>query len=197
MKEKIVNLNDKLFVGSGYEREAYMHPDDSNRLIKVVRKDRKDKQTKREIRYLSRLKKRLPKDGWRHISHFYGTCMTNLGRGQVVELIRDFNGEISQNFQYYMDCDGLGTYKNELNELREHLLKYRIIFNYDMSPHNLMLRRVEEDKKELVLVDAIGDVVAIPILNISPHLVRKKINRRWERFEKKLLKYIKKGVNNK
>lgn len=191
MKEKIVNLTDEFFIDSGDERVAYIHPDDLNKLIKVTRKDCKDIQSKRENRYFKKLQKRLSDEDWKHIPRFYGTCKTNLGDGQVVELIRDFDGEISKRLQFYIEKNGIKRYRHLLDELREYFLKHYIIFARDIATHNILLKRSNENEETLVLIDAIGDVVLIPILNIFPNQVRKKIARRWEHFEKKLTRYEK------
>lgn len=186
MSDKIINLTDDLLIGVGGMRLVHVHPEDKSKLIKTIKKTRKLKREKHEDRYYEKLTKILPNEdlAWQHLPRFYGICKTNLGRGQIVEAIRDFDGNISKLLKFYIKRDGLDAYAEELNSLKEYFLKYHIIFNYDISATNIVLKRVSQDKQILVLIDAFGDTVAIPILNIFPNLVRKKIIRRWERFEK-------------
>ncbi|PID62754.1 MAG: hypothetical protein CR974_03150 [Gammaproteobacteria bacterium] len=189
---KIINLTDAVKIGSGIERSVYVHPDNPNQLVKVVHPDEKDSQTKREVAYYEKLIARLPDtaEAWKHIPHFYGVQATNRGDCPVFEAIRDFDGEISKTFQFYLERDGLALYRSELDELKCYLLKYAILINSGIIwPVNLVLKRVNENEQILVVVDALGDPVAIKFFNLFPYFVKQKILRRWERLEKNLLKY--------
>ncbi len=193
-KDNLINLTNAIKIGSGSERSVYVHPDDPNKLVKVIHPNRKNLQTKRETNAYKRLLKRLPntEEAWRHLPRFYGMQDTNLGKGQVVETIRDFDGEISKTFQLYLEQNGTECYRTELEQLKSYLLKYCIIFNHDISsPVNLVLQRIDESQQVLVIIDALGDHTAIKILNAIPSLARQKIIRRWDRFENSLLKFKK------
>ena len=48
---------------------------------------------------------------------------TNKGDGFIVELIRDYDGEISKSFQHYIDKDGVDRYKEQLKEYKNFFLK--------------------------------------------------------------------------
>ncbi len=196
-KNTLIDLTNAIKIGSGSERSVYIHPDDPNKLVKVIHPNRKNLQTKRETNAYKRLVKRLPntKEVWKHLPRFYGMQDTNLGKGQVVETIRDFDGEISKTFLFYLEQDGVECYRAELEQLKSYFLKYCIIFNHDISsPVNLVLKRINETEQHLVLVDALGDHTAIKILNVIPYLARQKILRRWDKFENNLLKFKNKAM---
>ncbi len=184
-------LKNSTSIGSGSERSVYIHPNDPSKLVKIIHRN-KNLQTKREINHYKNLIRRLPNADkyWLHIPRYYGTQATDLGEGQVFEAIRDFDGQISKTFLFYLERDGVDSYREELDELKCYLLRYCIIFNHDISsPLNIVLKRTDHNKQRLVIVDALGDTIAIKLLNIIPYIVRKKILRRWERFEKNLLKF--------
>ncbi|WP_207680877.1 YrbL family protein [Desulfonema magnum] len=171
-------------IGKGIERECYIHPDDSGKIIKISSLA-PEIQTKREISYYKQLRKRK-KMNWNHIPKFYGEVSTNKGDGFVVELIRDFNGEISENFSFYIKKNGLDFYRKELETLKNYFINERVMFNYDISPDNLLLRRINKSESELVLIDALGDVVFINAFDYFNYFFKNKVLRRWSRFEKKI-----------
>lgn len=97
-----------------------------------------------------------------HLPNFYGRISTNLGDGFVVELIRDYDGQISKSLEWQLN-NGLAHSKllGYLNELKTYFLENLIIFNYDMSIKNLLFQKVSKNKARLVLIDGLGDVVFI------------------------------------
>ncbi|MBS9777968.1 MAG: hypothetical protein KGV50_04310 [Gammaproteobacteria bacterium] len=191
-KQHCINLQDAQKIGSGSERSVYIHPHDLNKLVKIIHEGRKNVQSKRETKSYEKLVKRLPNTvhSWSHIPRFYGIHETSLGKGQVVEAIRDYDNSISQTLEFYLKRDGVSAYRKELDELKNYFLKHIIIFNHDIASFlNIVVKRTSETEKTLVVVDALGDHTAIKILNVIPVLARQKIRRRWERLEKKLLEY--------
>lgn len=108
----------------------------------------------------------------------------------VVEVVRDYDGQISKNLTHYLSTGlGINHFRAELNQLKAYLIKYSIIFNYDMSADNLLYQRIDEKNGRLMIIDGLGDTVFIPLLNFFKSHVTKKILRRWERFEKELDKH--------
>lgn len=97
-------LKEEDFVGKGNERACYLHPEDKNKAVKVTYENnnrKKSKQTKIEVAYYKKLLKR-GLTNWKHLPKFYGEINTNKGKGFVVEIIRDYDGEISKTFAYYL-----------------------------------------------------------------------------------------------
>ncbi|RXJ55304.1 YrbL family protein [Candidatus Marinarcus aquaticus] len=185
-------LKDEDFVGKGNERACYVHPEDRNKAIKITYEgnNRKiSKQTQLETKYYQELIKRGMND-WKHLPEYFGEVETNKGKGFVVELVRDYDGEVSKTFAYYLEKDGVKAYQKELEEYREYFVKNSIIFNYGMMPKNILLRKNSESDCDLVLIDGLGDVSHFTLPNKIPYFARRRINRRWMKFVRKyLLKY--------
>ena len=175
-------------IGTGGSRKAYIHPIDHSKCVKVF-DGRKCIQSKREIAYYRQLEKRK-NFSWLHVPRFFGKVPTNKGPGMVVELVKDYDGKISRSLSHYLsDGCGIDRFRSELHQLKEYLLKYSIIFNYDMSQDNLLYQRLDRKEARLMIIDGLGDIVFIPLLNRLKGHVRKKILRRWGRFEGELRKH--------
>ena len=61
-------------MAKGYERDVYIHPEDPGKIIKVTRPSMHNIQTKREISYYKKLKKRK-KLNWNHLPKYYGEIL--------------------------------------------------------------------------------------------------------------------------
>ena len=184
----ILKLKEKDFIAKGSERACYLHPLDTNKAVKISYEQTigRDKQTKIEIDYYKELLKKTDMD-YTHLPKFYGEIKTDKGDGFIVELIRDYDGEVSKSFAYYLNRFGLEKYTNEIQEYKNYFLKNHIIFNYGMMPKNILLRKISEDEAHLVLIDGLGDITYFTFPNKIPFLATKKIKRRWEKFTKKYL----------
>jgi hypothetical protein len=172
-------------IGMGRERLCFVHPEDPRLAIKVS-KDGKSPQTEREIRFYRRLEAR---GGvyCKHIPDFHGTCETNRGKGIVVELIRNYDGEISRPMNWYLaQRYPLEEFVPFLDEVEQAFLEHLLIFNHDLTIANLLVRKTSASKFHLVAIDGLGDTVAIDWLDRLPCLVRRKIRRRWKRFIERL-----------
>ncbi|MEM7206538.1 MAG: YrbL family protein [Pseudomonadota bacterium] len=168
-------------IGRGRERVCYLHPQDSRKVIKLCHGDVR-KQTNREIDFYHRLQKRRISD-LKFVPNYFGTVETNLGSGIVTELISDYNGKISQSvLDVLKDGTAFDSFTDALADLKFHLLENRVIFNNDMYLGNILVRRTDHINFHLVIIDGLGDVVKIQLLNYIASLTRRKIERRWKRF---------------
>lgn len=172
--KSIIQIDSKP-VGSGVERSCYVHPHDRNLAIKIPT-GKRTKQTEREVKYYRQLAKRgLTR--FKNIPCFHGTAKTNLGEGMVVDLVRDYDGEISKSMQWYLlNGYSLPYFLEALEELKNFFLDNLIIFNYDMRSHNLLVQRYADGSFQLVMIDALGDIILIQLINRWKAQVRKKIN---------------------
>ena len=189
----MIILKDEDFVGKGNERACYIHPEDKNKAIKITYENnnrKESKQTKLEVNYYKELEKRRMTN-FKHLPKYFGEVKTDNGAGFVVELIRDFDGEVSKTFEYYLKKDGVLKYKKELEEYKQYFLDNCIIFNYGMMPKNILLRKNSETDFDLVLIDGLGDVTYFTFLNKIKYLAIRRINRRWDKFVKKYLEKYK------
>lgn len=168
-------------IGKGRERACYVHPEDPRRAIKIPFGSEMQ-QTRRDIKFYRRLKKRGLKQ-LHHVPAFHGWAETNLGEGIVVDLIRNYDGEISAPLNWYL-AQGvpIEEFAPYLEELKESFLQNLIIFNHDMTIGNLLVQKSSAASAQLIAIDGLGDTVAIDWLDNIPWLVRRKIRRRWKRF---------------
>ena len=168
-------------IGKGRERACYVHPEDPRKAIKISA-GKVSAQSRREIKFYRKLQKRggVVEE---HIPNFYGLCETNLGQGIVVDLIRNYDGEISRPLNWYL-AQGfpIGEFEPYLDELKQSFLQNLIIFNHDLTIGNLLVQKSSAIKVRLVAIDGLGDVIALDWLDYFPFLVRRKIRRRWARF---------------
>ena len=187
MNQTIVTL-DAPPIGEGRERRCFQHPDDAALLIKVSRGSDKV-QSRREIDFYRRLQKRTDVV-YTHIPRFHGVVETSLGEGMVVDLIRDFDDEISRSMRWYLNHGtSIQIFEPYLDELKNYLLDNLVIFNHDLVLGNLLFQKTSADSARLVIIDGIGDVVKIQWLNRFPTHVRAKIERRWARFIRHVYRY--------
>ena len=172
-------------IGQGRERACYVHPEDPRLAIKIPTGTVTD-QTEREIKFYKRLKKRGTLDN-PHLPKYHGLCETSIGPGIVVELIRNYDGEIARPLNWYL-AQGVPVEEFEtfFKELKESFLQDLIIFNHDMQTGNLLFRKTSMGSARVVAIDGLGDTVALDWLDNIPFLVRHKINRRWKRFIKRV-----------
>ena len=184
MSQSVIHLSSEP-IGQGRERSCFLHPEDDSKIIKVSN-GRENVQSQREIDFYSRLLKRedFP---YSHIPRYYGMVQTNRGQGIVVDLVRDFDGNISRSMHEYL-TEGipLQEFADEMNTLKRYFLEHRIIFNHDLVPGNLLRQRLSSDDSRLVAIDGLGDVVIVQWLNYFPGHARAKINRRWDRLQQRL-----------
>lgn len=171
-------------IGMGKERMCYVHPEDPRQAVKISIGNTNE-QSRREIKFYRKLKKRRVRD--EHIPKFYGLATTNLGEGIVVEMIRNYDGEISRPLNWYL-AQGfpIEEFEDSLVELYQSFLQNLIIFNHDLTIGNLLFKKTSATRGRLVAIDGLGDVVAIDWFDFIPALVRRKITRRWERFIERL-----------
>lgn len=184
-----VNIKDCEIIGEGTRRICYAYPDDPSRCIKIPTPDRPGKkQQLREVRFYEQLARRGVQTDC--IAEYYGTVDTDQGPGYVYEAIRDADGSISS---LYIDVIGEKAQESpeELRGILEELERYffeNLIVFYDVNPWNIVCQRTSSGKLHPYVIDGIGDVVAIPILNCSEVLLRQKIKRRWIRVLNKMRK---------
>lgn len=185
----MIILKDKDFIAKGNERACYLYPNDNTKTVKVTYEGnarKKNKQSEMEINYYKKLEKKKFSN-YVHLPKYFGEVDTNKGKGFVLELIRDFDGEVSKSFEYYIQRDGIDVYESELKKFKQYFLDNCIIFNYGMMPKNILLRKNTETDFDLVLIDGLGDVCHFTLPNEIPYFARKRINRRWDKFVKKYL----------
>lgn len=183
---KTLQLDKSLYIASGVERHVYLHPTDSQKLLKVMRpqEDQGKRFTFRDIttqlfpavrsrlirkeydEYIRiqlqnpQLEQRLP------ITHMYGLAHTNLGLACVAERVAGKNSPVGETLRQKSDA---GTIDNNdliaLNLLVNQFYQLGIRAG-DLKPHNLVFG-TRDAGFECVLVDGFGDIHAIPVRSLG------------------------------
>ena len=175
-------------IGVGQERACYQHPNDAGKVIKT-QKGESYKQTLRELRLYKTLARR-GMGNYEHIPRYYGLVETNLGKGFVVDKIADYDGELSRSLWWHFERGyPVSEFLPYLEELRQYLLDNQVMFSVDMGRFNVLFQRLSPTQARLVVIDGLGDHVAINWLDKFGWIARRKINRRWQRFIGRLCNY--------
>lgn len=187
----IIEIAKSDFIGEGSHRACYAHPENKDRCIKVGALNSKESRRERACYKL------LQKRGvtWDSLSQFYGFVETNMGPGEEFDLVRDHDGEISKTLEHYLETDS----DSERSELYYQSLKKAFSFLksdiYDqvilvrtILTENILYKKINEDEGRLVIIDNIGNTDLLPICDYSKFFARRKITRKWHRFERSMLK---------
>ena len=179
----MLQIDTSLFIGKGTHREVYIHPGNPDLCIKIVIDDH-FKEARREQNYL----RLLQKQGidWQVFPRYHGNVDTSLGEGSIFDLVKDYDGSISRDLDYYLDLyakTGERSFdlNSALDEFRRKLLEDVIII-MNLKARNLLYQKVTPEAGRLVLIEDIGSSDLLPIATYIPYLGRKKINRKVNRF---------------
>ncbi|MGL6259065.1 YrbL family protein [Vibrio sp. WXL210] len=145
----MIEINSQFHIASGLERDVYLHPQNNNICIKIQRP--RLSVNERESFFLNKYK------ACPSFPDSYGFVDTNLGKGLMVELIRDYDGQISKPLSYYL-CNNIIVLEDcldYLNELKNTYLDYNVL-SRDRNLNNILLRKDSEFKFSPIVVDGLG-----------------------------------------
>ncbi|MCT7466163.1 PhoP regulatory network YrbL family protein [Aliarcobacter cryaerophilus] len=190
MSEKII-LTKEFFIARGWERDCYINPLDSTKVIKITHgysNKASRNQNDLEYKYFEYLKK-LNKP-FSHITKCYGYIDTNLGKGIVSDKVYDYNGKISMTF---LDTITQNKFtkdeENELvEELKEYIFKNSILF-IDIGLCNILCCEYEKEKYRLMIIDGLGAKrtgIKFWLYLKSELFTKYKIRKQWKRFLNKI-----------
>jgi hypothetical protein len=185
MFKKIKNINEvKDFIAKGKNRSVYFHPSDRNLCLKIQH-NINSTENYIDKKYYTHLINR--KVSFAHIAEFVGgEVNTNKGDALIFVLMRDFDGEVSKTLEYYLAQNDKAINNiiiEQLNILKQYLIKERILF-VDVSPENIVLRKINNNTCTLIIVDALSSRNVIPISHYFRYFAIKMIYRRWDRCMK-------------
>jgi len=185
----MVHIDKSALIGKGHHRECYQHPEVNNLCIKVDAPGN-PKENRREKKYYRYLVNR----GicWDMIPAFHCVIETNMGPGSVFDLILDEEGAASKSLQHYLSSDNktaafYDRLSASLHALKDYMLQQRIV-PMTLKPKNILCKKLDCGDFRLFIIDNIGNSDFIPICNYSRYLARRKILRKWQRFEDGILK---------
>ena len=184
----MVELKKELLLGDGGERLVFIHPDDNNKVIKVLQPGIKihNFQNELEFKYYDFLTKK--NRDFSNITKCFGYIDTNLGKGLVFERVLDFDGQDSK---FLRNClnDNIFSEAQEkeiLEDLKTYLFKNEILF-IDCSSHNVFCEKISEDKYTLIIYDGLGarrDGIKLSLYMKSKLYTKYKIKKQWKLFIK-------------
>lgn len=184
----MLELSSTTLVGKGLHREVHVHPDDESKCVKVVVL-RGEEETRREQAYYRFLQQR--NIDWLSLPRFYGNEDTNMGSGAVFDLIRDDDGHVSKTLEFYLDNLAstsalVEPISQALIKLKQDLLEQNII-TMTLKPKNMVLQQ-QNDGMRCLIIDNIGNSDIIPISSYVRFFGKRKIERKWEKFQRLLSK---------
>lgn len=205
-----IELDKNSFIHKGECRHVFLYPNDNKKCIKVALKEtlifRRSKEKnifKRILRpflcmynenYIDiKLYKKLEKKNpiiWDYIPKFYGTVKTNLGDGIVVEYLTDENGAVLPTIEDWIKKYGYSQeLENAINEVWKVVIDNLIMVR---CPHikNFLVKKMDNNKLKLYLVDGIGNGNFIPVNEWIKSVGRKKLIKKFNRFKESIQKLI-------
>lgn len=191
----MIHLTEKLFLTKGSERICYLHPNDKNKIIKIIYNFKeKNNQNLLEYEYYSDLHKRGI--SFKHIAHCYGYVETNKGEGLVFEKIVDYNGKVSRSYREILVNKVLNKIEEKklLKELNNYLYTNNILFA-DSTTINLLCKEYEPNKYRFVIIDGLGakrQGVKFKLYQMFSFYNKYKIKKQWKIFLKNIEKVKKK-----
>lgn len=179
-----LTLTEQDFISRGSHKKCYHYPGQPQCCIKVPYNAGGVTDITREIFYLTHvLKERGPQSGI--LPRYFGKVRTNIGQGYAFELVRDYDGNISQSIQTLLtkpiSHEQLLSLRNALLIMRERMLQYRVI-SMSIYPENILYQRTGEHDFRLMLINDMGSGASVPLEYIVAAMARAKIKRYWNRF---------------
>ena len=174
-------LTEKDFLGKGTAKKVYYHPEDKNLCIKILLDSSQDIDTRDELWYRRACKKRVEQSSL--LTKYFGTIETNLGTGLVFELVRDYDGKVSETLE------SLVSREKDISKIYELLQKFKktffeeLIITKELYPCNLLVQRISEQESRIRIIDDIGmHHVLIPLTFYSKTLIRHRGKKIWHIF---------------
>lgn len=196
-----LNLGQQTPFAVGGTRLCFVHPDDSNKCVKVLRPDRTpqarrklttgikklrpvkhwDDQLKELTAYRQLLAREKP-TLWHHIPEFFGSVETDIGIGIVTRIFRNFDGKFPRNLEQEVP-DGIdGVLRAGIDQFKK-WLRHELVVTRDLLPHNIIVVRDSSELCRLMIVDGLGNSEWIPVSTWFRSFARRKIERKIAKFE--------------
>jgi len=180
----MIVLEEGSFIGEGGLQKCYVHPNDENLCLKIVKEKEHPKlfRLDEEIKYY---KKNQHKKIASFVSKYRGEVLTNIGIATIFDLIRDeTTNEISLTVDDYLRMDN-SPFSNELFEgkiveLKSKLINNKVIFR-DFTTKNICCKVLKNNDIQLIIIDGLGNNDLLPVTDFFRFFARKKMNRIFKR----------------
>jgi hypothetical protein len=116
------------------------------------------------------------------ISDYKGRIKTDLGNGDMFELIRDSDGSISKSLKYYLNLNDDTINKqliSQIEQLRLYLINEYILIS-DLGVDNILFQKDSHNNLTLKVIDGIGDNNQVPFLEFIKPLGLKRSAKKWD-----------------
>jgi len=196
-------LKDKEILFRGGNRLCFVHPDDHNKILKVVTPEKKPEARRRAAPLYKKFRplrafdinlkefnacERLGRKGdkvWRHFPRCFGIVKTDLGDALCQELIREEDGSIAKTLGFYLNEKSVTKeMKRAVDEFLLFLLNNMIVVR-DLRTENLIVRKKTGDLS-VYMIDGIGNADFLPIADISNTWTKYKIKRKLNKFKRSM-----------
>jgi hypothetical protein len=183
----MLKLNSKEYIGEGEIRVCFKHPYKDKFCVKIPKPNTTRDYTLKELKYFYKLNKRNITYDYKFYSNFYKEIQTNLGNGQVFDLITDFgSNNVSKTLEYYLTKSELipdSKLESALQDLKKMMIKFKV-FTRDLRSRNICCRIINDRNDiELVLVDGIGHRDFIPLADFFSYFSKKKVDRTFKKWK--------------
>lgn len=206
----MISLSNLKPFAKGGNRLCFEHPDDKTKVIKVRRPDftlqdlRKKKgfpkslkplstfdDNKEEFTVLKRYEKTYGDLIFTHVCRCYGFEETDLGKGLVLELVRDGNGLISYNIkQYLYEVGPTNSFLAALEEFCS-FWQQTAPASRNLLAHNILVQQDSNQQvKRLVVIDGLGNPGVLPTSLLSKRYRQKKAQKKLEYLRASINSYI-------
>ena len=182
----VIYLEKNHFIGEGEIRFCYEHPLNDQFCVKIPRVETTRDYTEKELKYFKKLSKRSKVNfQFPFYADFRQEIDTNLGLGQVFDLVRDeTTNEISKTLEYYLTKDNSiddNKLEDALKILKKQMIKHKV-FTRDLRARNICCRIKNDGTVELVIVDGIGHRDFFPFADWFYYFSKKKVNRTFKKW---------------
>lgn len=180
----------------GGTRRCYIHPNDSDLCVKVLREDRTpevrksqtqgfkqhlplrnfDDQWKEQCAYEALMPK-ASQVTWKHVPEYFGTVDTDMGLGIVTRVFRNHDGSYPLTLEHLVPKGITDSLKGALQEFKT-WLRTELFLSRHLLPHNIIVVETEPSIYTLVIVDGIGNSEMIPISSWFDFFAKRKIERK-------------------
>jgi len=182
----MILLKNEDFIAKGTNRSCYLHPSDDSKCIKITHSNDYSESKKEIFYYLFLQNQNI---SWNHLTKYYGFVDTNLGKGEVFDLIRDYDGNISKTLSSYLQTPSKTKSIHNpivlLQKLKSYCLKNNIIVK-DLNTKNILYQKLDKDHGKLVLIDGLSIPKRYVYLNKCRPYMQNLHKKFWYQFENSL-----------
>lgn len=194
MNDHVIRLNENDRIARSTTRDCYLHPENPDRVIKILRNSPERFQSNandQEWRSYQYLQKRFGKLDFFVDCH--GFVDTTLGQGLLFDCVRDFDGKVSHSLLDILDDPeyDLARVEEALERFCQVLIEKEIPL-FDLNLLNILIQVIPGGEYHPVSIDVkskFNNYEIIPLSSYIPFFARKKVRRRCARLMEKIRSY--------